>query len=124
MLVACLNHVVENVSISSPGAALTDEQMSSLDELVVEFQAADYYAREQIVQEMLSNFKRACRRGVRFDEVTVKTVRAPLAALGYSQPFLAYSAAPLWKNKTSHEEFYFQYWKSDHGRKVCMSFTY
>jgi hypothetical protein len=90
-----LNHAVDNVSISSPGAALTDEQISSLDGLVNEFQAADYHARELIVQEMLGDFKRACRRGVRFDEVIVKTVRAPSATSGYSQSFLAYSPAPL-----------------------------
>ncbi len=93
-----LNHVVDNASISSPGVALTDEQISSLDELTDDFWAADYHAQELIIQEMLSDFKRACRQaqGVGFDEVAVKTVHAPLATLGYSQSFLAYLPAPLW----------------------------
>lgn len=90
-----LNHAVDDVSTSSPGAALTEQQISSLDELIDEFRAADYIARELIVQEMVGSFKKACRRGVIFEETTVETVRAPSATLGYSHPFLAYSPAPL-----------------------------
>ena len=84
---------------------LTDEQISALDGRVDEFRAADYELREGIVREFLDSFRNACPQGVEFNDVAVRTVRAPSATLGCSQTshiFLAYSPAPLWQNQTGN----------------------
>jgi hypothetical protein len=83
---------------------LTDEQISELDEYIDEFRAADYEAREEIVEDILGSFKSACSRRIRFDTVIVKTVRALSATLGCSHIYLAYSPTPLWRGQTSNEE--------------------
>jgi hypothetical protein len=74
---------------------LTDGQISLLNGHVDEFRAADYEVREEIVEECLGSFKSACPQGVNFDAVTIKTVRAPSATLGYSKIFVAYSPTPV-----------------------------
>ena len=84
--------------------ALTDLQIATLDERVDEFLAADYDLRERIARDSLRSFKYACPQGVKFDDMSVETVRAPSAALGCSHMFLAHSPAPLWKNKTGNRE--------------------
>jgi len=91
---------------------LTDEQIIALDEYIDEFRAADYQTREEIVQELFDSFKRerACPRGAKkFDDVIVKTVRALFVTLGCSQPFLAYSPAPLWEKDTGDKSIRFKY---------------
>ena len=91
---------------------LTDEQIIALDEHIDEFRAADYQTREEIVQELFDSFKRerACPRGAKkFDDVIVKTVRALFVTLGCSQPFLAYSPAPLWEKDTGDKSIHFKY---------------
>jgi hypothetical protein len=92
---------------------LTDEQISALDGRVDEFRAASYRFRERIARDFFRSFKNACPQGVKFDEVTVETVRAPSAALGYSYTILAYSPASLWQNQTGNEQTCFQTSKSD-----------
>jgi hypothetical protein len=69
-------------SISSLRVALTGEQISALNRCIDEFQAVDYEDCKEIVEEFFGSFKRACPRGVIFDGVTIKTVCAPLEALG------------------------------------------
>ncbi len=91
---------------------LTDEQISVLDGCLDEFRAADYRAREKIVQELSDSFRatRALPRGAKkFDNVIVKTVRALFSTLGCSQPFLAYSPAPLSKKDTGNKSTRFKY---------------
>ena len=92
---------------------LTDKQISVLDGQVDEFQAAGYRFRERIARDFLHSFKNACPQGVKFDEVTIETVCAPLAALGYSYTLLAYLPASLWQNQTSNEQTHSQTSKSD-----------
>ena len=92
---------------------LTDEQISVLDGQVDEFQAASYRFRERIAQDFLQSFKNTCPQGIKFNEVTVETMCAPLAALGYSYTLLAYSPASLWQNQTSNEQTCSQTSKSD-----------
>jgi hypothetical protein len=67
--------------------ALTDEQISALNAQVDEFKAANHTLREKLVRGFLRRFEKACPRGIKFDDVTIGTVRAPLATLGYSQIF-------------------------------------
>jgi hypothetical protein len=67
--------------------ALTEKQISALNAQVDEFRAADYTIREKIVRVLLNNFEKDCPRGITFDDVTVITLRAPSATLGYSQIF-------------------------------------
>ncbi len=83
---------------------MTDEQIGELNEHVDEFRAANYEAREEIVEDFLGSFKSTCSRCIRFDMVIVKTVCAPLATLGCSHIYLAYSPTPLWRGQTSNEE--------------------
>ncbi|KAF8486612.1 hypothetical protein F5888DRAFT_1640084 [Russula emetica] len=61
-------------SISSLEAVLTDEQISTLNGHVNEFEAADYKVREEITEDFLGSFKSACPKGVKFDEVTIGTL--------------------------------------------------
>jgi hypothetical protein len=84
-----------------------------LNGCVDEFRAADYEAREEIVGDFLGSFESTCPQGVKFDGVAVRTVRAPLATLGWSQKFLAYSAAHLWQNQTGNKEIRSRNPKSD-----------
>jgi hypothetical protein len=65
--------------------ALTEEEISDLNECIGEFLAADYEAREGIVYDFVNDFKSACSRGVEFDAVTKGTVRTLSAALNCSQ---------------------------------------
>jgi len=83
---------------------LTDEQISALDGQVDEFRAAGYRFRERIARDFLHSFKNAYPQGIKFDEVTIETVCAPSAALGYSYTLLAYSPASLWQNQTGNEQ--------------------
>ena len=52
-----LGPTAENARASSSGEALTDEQISMLDERFDEFRAADYRRREQIVKDILGSFE-------------------------------------------------------------------
>ena len=83
---------------------MTDEQIGELNEHVDEFQAANYEAWEEIVEDFLGSFKSTCSRRIRFDTVIVKTVRAPSATLGCSHIYLAYLPTPLWRGQTSNKE--------------------
>jgi hypothetical protein len=74
---------------------LTEEQIDELDKVLNEFKAANYQARERMVQDFLGSFRRARPQRVKFDETTVATVRTPSATLGFSHKFLVYSAASL-----------------------------
>jgi hypothetical protein len=91
---------------------LTNKQISALDERANEFQAGDHQTQEEIVEEFFDSFKATHPQGRganEFDKVTVKTVCALFAMLGCSQPFLAYSPAPLWEKDTSNESIHFKY---------------
>ncbi len=83
---------------------MTDEQIGELNEHVDEFQAADYEAQEEIVEDFLSSFKSTCSQHIRFDMVIIKTVHVPSATLGCSHIYLAYLPTPLWQGETSNEE--------------------
>jgi len=52
-----LGPAAENTRASSLGEALTDKQISMLDERFDEFRAADYRRREQIVKDILRSFE-------------------------------------------------------------------
>ena len=58
---------------------LDDKQVRALDRRVNEFQAASYDIQELIIQRFLKSFDST--------STGLETVRAPLAALGYSQTF-------------------------------------
>jgi hypothetical protein len=77
---------------------LTDEQISTLDEHLDEFRACDYDIWEIFVRAFVRNFQNDCPQDIRFDYMTVATVRAPSATLGCSHIFVAYSPVPLWHN--------------------------
>ena len=61
------------------GVKLDDKQVRALDRRVDEFQAASYDIRELIIQGFLKSFDST--------STGLETVRAPSAALGYSQTF-------------------------------------
>jgi hypothetical protein len=82
--------------------ALTDKQISSLNEHVNKFKAANYKVREKFVKYFLGSFKSTFPEGI--NDITVETVHGPSAILGYSHKFLAYSPAPIWKNQIGKEE--------------------
>lgn len=69
----------KNASKSGLGIALTDDQISALNEQADDFRAASYEAREEIVEDFLGSFKSARTKGVKFDEVIIRTVCAPSA---------------------------------------------
>ena len=73
---------------------LTSEQIGALDRRLDEFRAADYRAKEKIVNGFVRSFK-GTLSDKEFNVLAVKTVCASFSTLGYSQIFPAYSAAPL-----------------------------
>jgi hypothetical protein len=89
--------------------ALTEEQVSALDEVLDEFKAADYQAREEMVRDFFGSFKSTRTQGVSFDKATLKTVCAPSAALNISNKFPAYSAVSLWTNQAFGKKFRSRY---------------
>ena len=99
-----LGPAAENASASSSDEALTDEQISMLDEHFDEFRAAGYRRREQIVKNILGSFEDTWTRDFEFVEEPVETVRVLFARRACSHIFLAYSPVPVRKNKTGGKE--------------------
>jgi hypothetical protein len=89
--------------------ALTEEQVSALDEALDEFKAADYQVREEMVRDFFGSFKSTRTQGVSFDKTTLETVCAPSAALNISNKFLANSAVSLWTNQAFRKKFRSRY---------------
>jgi hypothetical protein len=85
--------------------ALTEDQMSALDDILDDFKAAGYKVREEMVQDFLGSFTSTRTQGVRFDKTAVETVCAPLATLSFSHKSLAYSTTSLWKNQACGKKF-------------------
>ena len=77
---------------------LTSEQIGAFDRCLDEFRAADYRAKEKIVDGFVRSFK-GTLSDKEFNVLAVKTVCASFWTSGYSQIFPAYSAAPLSKNQ-------------------------
>ena len=72
---------------------LTSNQISALNEQIVEFRAADYDAQEKIVEEFLDTFKNACPLSVEFDKIAVGTVSHRWQYWAILMIFLDYSPA-------------------------------
>jgi len=59
--------------------ALTDEQISTLDKHINEFQTANYESWEQIVEDIFQSFESTWANGIEFYEEAVITVHVPFA---------------------------------------------
>jgi len=106
------------------GFKLTDKQISTLDERTDEFLTAGYTGRDQIVQNAFDSFANAWPKCVTFNKDLVRAVGVPLAILGRSNAFLAYSPVALSQNKTADGRAHSQNPNSDRRRKVWMPFTH
>lgn len=94
--------------------ALSDDQVSALDECMEEFNAGDRKARTALVQEIFDDFAKTWPRDTRkIGEVGMKDVCAPFATLGCSDMLLAYSPVPLLQKTTGNERICFKPPNSD-----------
>jgi hypothetical protein len=75
---------------------LTTRQIDALDDRIDEFIAAEYEAREAIVEEYYDKFKTSLDK---YLDVEVKTVSSPSATLDRSDTLLDYSPPLVWKNQ-------------------------
>ena len=76
---------------------LTSEQIGAFNWYLDKFQAADYQAKEKIIDGFVYSFK-GTLSNKEFNVLAVKMVCASFWTSGYSQIFPVYLAAPLSKN--------------------------
>lgn len=83
--------------LSSGETALTDWQISLLEDFVKQFRAAKPDCHEKIIKNAVVCIKSAWAEDVEFDGETVESVRELSVKICYSQMILAYSHIPVWE---------------------------